>query len=212
MANTIDKELLRQVENHESRNHCGRVAQMAADYTLESERLLGLLLKLDFAESHIVTCDPWKRNCGGVPRGSFVLFRIDPRAVNLEDRQFCDRLIIARITDAIPTPVEGNVQQTLFQIHKLQAQLDPLTNKDLQWGALKASIVGTYYDDPDEQIAFGNDVDSFFSAFAYVAYLCLRATLAYGASTAFAKIRRLAHQTLLDGRRKRCICRQGQVR
>jgi len=97
----------------------GLIAQIATRYTLDSDRLLGLLLKLDFAESHIATCDPWKRKCGGVPRGSFVLFRIDPRAVDPEDRPFCDRLMIARINDAVPTPLEGNVQQTLFQVHKL---------------------------------------------------------------------------------------------
>ena len=148
----------------------GPISAMAEKYNLDSDRLLGLLLKLDFAESHIVTCDPWKRKCGGVPRGAFVLFRIDPRAVDAEDRIFSNRLIIARVTDAVPTPIEGNVQQTLFQIHKLQAQLDPLTNKDLQWGALKASVVGTYYDEGGK-IAFGNDVDTFFSAFAYVAFV-----------------------------------------
>ncbi len=147
----------------------GPVAKAAQKYRIESDRLLGLLLKLDFAESHLVTCDAWKRKCGGVPRGSFVLFRIDPRAVNPEDQRFCDRLILARITDAVPTPVETNVQQTLFQVHKLQAQLDPLTHQDLQWGALKASIVGTYYDDGGK-IGFGNDVDTFFSPFTYVAY------------------------------------------
>ena len=81
----------------------------------------------------------------------------------------------ARVTNSAPTPVEANVQQTLFQIHRLQAQLDPLTHSDLQWGALKASIVGTYFDvrdgkDDQLRIGFGNDVDTFFSPFAYVAY------------------------------------------
>lgn len=147
----------------------GPIAEIADRYNLDSTRLLGLLLKLDFAESHILTCDAWKRQCGGVPRGSFVLFRIDPRAVNVADAAYSRRLILARVTDAAPTPVETNVQQTLFQVHKLQAQLDPLTHQDLQWGALKATIVGTYYDDGSE-IAFGNDVDTFFSPFAYVAY------------------------------------------
>lgn len=147
----------------------GPVSAIANKYRLDSERLLGLLLKLDFAESHLVTCDAWKRNCAGVPRGSFLLFRIDPSAVSQEDRHFCDRLVLAWTTDAVPTPVETNVQQTLFQAHKLQTQLDPLTNQDLQWGALKASVVGTYYDDGDN-IGFGNDVDTFFSPFVYVAY------------------------------------------
>lgn len=164
----VSAELARQARESEV-HPSGPVAKIAHRYTIESDRLLGLLLKLDFAESHLVTCDAWKRKCGGVPRGSFVLFRIDPRAVSIEDRHFCGRLVLARITDAAPTPVETNVQQTLFQAHKLQAQLDPLTSYDLQWGALKASVVGTYYDD-DGHIGFGNDVDTFFSPFAYVAY------------------------------------------
>lgn len=147
----------------------GPIARIARTYNIDSPRLLGLLLKLDFAECHLVTCDAWKRNCGGLPRGSFLLFRIDPRAVSPADQHYCDRLLLARVTDAAPTPVETNVQQTLFQAHKLQAQLDPLTNQDLAWSALKASVVGTYYD-TDQGIAFGNDVDTFFSPFAYVVY------------------------------------------
>lgn len=173
MDNVIEEELERQVANDNDTSH-GIVSGIAQDYSLDSNRLLGLLLKLDFEESHFVTCDAWKRNCGGVPRGSFIIFRVDPRAVSPEDQDFCHRLILARVTNSAPTPVESNVQQTLFQVHKLQAQLDPLTHQDLQWGALKASVVGTFYDKYTEngvEIGFGNDVDSFFSPFAYIAYM-----------------------------------------
>ena len=174
MNSSIEQELNRQDNSINAEQPCGPVGEIAQQYDLESDRLLGLLLKLDFEESHFVTCDAWKRKCGGVPRGSFVLFRIDPRSVDPNDRDFCNRLILARVTNSAPTPVEANVQQTLFQIHKLQAQLDPLTNLDLQWGALKASIIGTFYDeekDDELHIGFGNDVDTFFSPFAYVAYM-----------------------------------------
>lgn len=173
MNNVILEELERQEESDQE-DVVGPVSGMAQKYKLDSERLLGLLLKLDFQDSHFVTCDAWKRKCGGVPRGSFILFRIDPRAVAPEDKEFCNRLTLARVTNSAPTPVESNVQQTLFQVHKLQAQLDPLTHQDLQWGALKASIVGTFYDVRSKdglEIGFGNDVDTFFSPFAYVAYM-----------------------------------------
>ncbi|MXZ08816.1 MAG: hypothetical protein F4Y79_05160 [Gemmatimonadetes bacterium] len=172
--NEIVQELVRQDESYRVEQPYGPVGKIAQEYNLDSDRLLGLLLKLDFEESHFVTCDPWKRNCGGVPRGSFVLFRIDPRSVDPEDQDFCNRLTLARVTNSAPTPVEANDQQTLFQVHKLQAQLDPLTHSDLQWGALKASIIGTFYDEKIEDefhIGFGNDVDTFFSPFAYVAYM-----------------------------------------
>lgn len=173
MNNTIVEELQRQTSVADD-NPNGIICRIAQDYTLESDRLLGLLLKLDFEESHFVTCDAWKRNCSGVPRGSFIIFRVDPRAVSPEDQDFCNRLILARVTNSAPTPVESNVQQTLFQVHKLQAQLDPLTHQDLQWGALKSTVVGTFYDyldDHGQHIGFGNDVDSFFSPFAYIAYM-----------------------------------------
>jgi hypothetical protein len=173
--NAITSELERQVQDQPETGG-GPIARMSQPYQLDSDRLLGLVLKLDFEESLFVTCDPWKRKCGGVPRGSFILFHMDPRAVDPEDRGSCARLVLARVTNAAPTPVESNVQQTLFQVHKLQAQLDPLTHKDLQWSALRASIVGTFFDeqpDPNEpaHIGFGNDVDTFFSPFAYVAYM-----------------------------------------
>lgn len=116
---------------------------MAKKYVLSADTLLGFVLKVDFNETHFITCDAWKRKCGGVPRGSFILFRIDPRSVDPEDAVFTERLILARIQDSAPTPVESNIQQTLFQVHKLQAQPDPITAKEFQWGALKASIVGT---------------------------------------------------------------------
>ena len=173
MADKISIELDNQARETEPSAN-GPVGQMAQNYKLDSKRLLGLLLKLDFEESHFVTCDSWKRNCGGVPRGSFILFRVDPRSVDSADVNISERLILARVTNAAPTPVESNVQQTLFQVHKLQAQLDPLTHQDLQWGALKASIIGTFFDyeeNGEYKIGFGNDVDSFFSPFTYAAYM-----------------------------------------
>jgi hypothetical protein len=68
----------------------GPVAAVARQYAVASPRLLGLLLKLDYAEMHIATCDPWKRKCGGVPRNSFVIVKVAPAHVSVEDRHFCD--------------------------------------------------------------------------------------------------------------------------
>lgn len=174
MKTAIQAELDRQTVEAAG-SPAGPVSRIASEYVFStSERLLGLVLKLDFAESNFVTCDPWKRRCGGVPRGSFVLFKVDPAAVGSESAEFCTRLILARVKDSAPTPVESNVQQTLFQMHKLQASPDPITQKDFQWGALSASIVGTFFDERDgdqDRIGFGNDVDTFLSPFSYVVYM-----------------------------------------
>lgn len=148
----------------------GEVARIARAYDDQSDRLLGFVLNLNYNEIRIVTCDPWKRKCGGVPRNSFVIVKISPKQVDKSDYIFCDRIILARITDSVPTPVESDLQGTIYQIHKVQAILDPVTQKELQWSALKANIVGTYFDS-GEGLSFGNDVDTFFAPHAYEVYV-----------------------------------------
>lgn len=148
----------------------GAIAAMAARYDINSPRLLGFLLTLSYDEMRIVTCDPWKRKCGGVPRNSFVIVKVNPNAAGPNGAALATRLILARVTESVPTPVEADIQSTIFQVHKVQAILDPLTNKELQWGALRASILGTYYDD-GHKIDFGNDVDTFLAAHSYEVYV-----------------------------------------
>lgn len=137
--------------------------------------LLGFVLNLSYEEVTIVTCDPWKRQCGGVPRNSLVIVRLSPDLVSSEEIDVCDRLIMVRITESVPTPVDSDVQQTIFQIHKAQAAIDPITNKEFQWSALKGTIVGTYYDKSnavtDDDIGFGLDVDTFFAPHYYEVYV-----------------------------------------
>jgi Helicase HerA, central domain len=140
------------------------------------KRLLGFLLNLSYEDVTIVTCDPWKRACGGVPRNSFVFVRLSPEKVSGEEAPFCDRIIMVRITESVPTPVASEIQQTIFQIHKAQANVDPITNKEFQWSALKGKIVGTYYDKTDDgsqttTIGFGLDVDTFFAPHCYEVYV-----------------------------------------
>lgn len=136
--------------------------------------LLGFVLNLSYEDVTIVTCDPWKRQCGGVPRNSLVIVRLSPNLVSAGEQNSCDRLIMVRITESVPTPVDNDVQQTIFQIHKAQAAVDPITNKEFQWSALKGKIVGTYYDkgdDSNRQIGFGLDVETFYAPHYYEVYV-----------------------------------------
>jgi hypothetical protein len=98
------------------------------------------------------------------------LIKLGAGLVNPEDQAYCRRLILARVTESTPTPVEREIQGTVFQIHKMQPIVDPITKQELQWSALKASILGAFYDD-EGKIVFGNNVDTFFYPLAYEVYL-----------------------------------------
>ena len=170
-----------QASGQDAPDRAGPVARIARQYLSDNtetapylpDRLLGFLLNLSYEDVTIVTCDPWKRNCGGIPRNSFVLIKLAPEKVSREERAACDRIIMARITESVPTPVASEIQQTIFQIHKSQAIIDPITNKEFQWSALKGKVVGTFYDvnQPDgDKIGFGLDVDTFFAPHCYEVY------------------------------------------
>lgn len=148
----------------------GQIAAMATRYEAQtSKRLLGFLLEMGYDEMRLVTCDAWKRNCGGVPRNSFVIVKLNEKAAGVTPGSVQRAVILARISETATTPVANDIQSTIFQIHKVQAQVDPLTDAELQWGALKATILGTYYD-VDGKIGFGNDVDNFMSPHFYEVY------------------------------------------
>ncbi len=180
VKNPVEQDIERDRAEHRAVQEVGPVARIARKYDASSDgetgrRLLGFLLSLNYDELSIVTCDPWKRACGGVPRNSFVMIKLGEAAVGGEDRTFLDRVILARVTDSVPTPVERDIQGAVFQLHKVQAIPDPVTAKELQWSALKASVIGTYYDAKDGEgkrvAAFGNDVDTFFAPHAYAVFV-----------------------------------------
>lgn len=150
----------------------GPIGRLAGSLDPDAHNLLGFVLDMSYDEATVVTCDAWKRKCGGVPKNSFVLIRLNPAAARLaSNEQPRPAVILARVVQAVATPVSQEVQQTIFTIHKVQAVLDPYTNADLQWGALQVGILGTYYDDAAGEIAFGNDIDSYMSPHFYEVYV-----------------------------------------
>lgn len=180
VRNPVEQNIERERAERRASRETGPLARIARKYDASSDgepgkRLLGFLLSLNYDELSIVTCDPWKRACGGVPRNSFVMIKLSDAAVGEADRAFLDRVMLARVTDSVPTPVERDIQGAMFQLHKVQAIPDPVTAKELQWSALKASVVGTYYDADDGNgghvAAFGNDVDTFFAPHAYAVFV-----------------------------------------
>ena len=150
----------------------GPIGKLVISCRATANNLLGFVLAMSYDEATIVTCDAWKRKCGGVPKNSFVIIRLNPLVAKMSTEETPrPALILARIIEPVATPLTVEQQQTIFTIHKVQAVVDPYTNSELQWGALKAAILGTYYDDDESQITFGNDINSYMSPHFYEVYV-----------------------------------------
>jgi hypothetical protein len=98
----------------------GPIGKLVMSCNATANNLLGFVLDMSYDEVTIVTCDAWKRKCGGVPKNSFVIIRLNPLVARLapEERPR-PALILARILEPVATPLTTEVQQTIFTIHKV---------------------------------------------------------------------------------------------
>ena len=85
-------------------------------------------------------------------------------------------LILARVLEPAATPLAQDVARTYFEMRKSHApEIDVFTRGELQWGAMKVAILGTFYDHPDPDreppIVFGGDIQNFLSPHLYSVHM-----------------------------------------
>ena len=137
-------------------------------------RFVGYVLELGYDTATIITSDPYKVAVGGIPRGSFLI--LAPHNLSGLPPHFT----LLRVMETAPTPLSGQVQQTYFELHKKSMpELDIWTQSELQWGALRCSVLGMFYPNKENntQIAFSGDVNTVVSAHRYRVYAPDRALL-----------------------------------
>lgn len=130
-------------------------------------RFVGYVLEIGYETSTIITSDPYKIAVGGIPRNSLLI--MSPENHNKLPPHFT----LLRVLETAPTPLSKEVQQTYFELQKKSMpELDVFTQSELQWGALKTSVLGMFYPHPEniDQIEFSGDVNNFVSAHKYRVY------------------------------------------
>lgn len=130
-------------------------------------RFVGYVLDLGFDDATIITSDAFKKEVGGVPRGSFLILAPDDMS------NIPPHFSLLRVTATAPTPLSRDVQQTYFELHKKSMpELDIWTKGELQWGALATKVLGMFYCDPADanKLRFSGDVNNVVSAHRYKVY------------------------------------------
>lgn len=132
-------------------------------------RLVGYALEMGYDSVTIITSDPYKIAVGGIPRNSLLIM------VPSNHEELPPHFTLLRVLDAAPTPLSHEVQQTYFELQKKSMpELDVFTQSELQWGALKTSVLGMFYPCPDKgsfnDVEFSGDVNNYVSAHKYTIY------------------------------------------
>jgi hypothetical protein len=142
-----------------------KMIEQAKNY--EEMRFVGYALDIGYEVVTIITSDPFKMAVGGVPRNSLLIMVPS----NLDSLPI--HFTLLRVLESAPTPLSSEVQQTYFELQKKSMpELDIFTQSELQWGALKTSVLGMFYPHPQnaDTIEFSGDLNNFVSAHKYRVY------------------------------------------
>jgi len=151
---------------------------------LQDANLVGGIYTMGFDSALVLTNDLWKAQAGGVPQHCFLLATamVPDQAPEPEDEE----VILLRVTGPAALPSEAELVQVRAEAMREMvvargraaasspaAIIDVLTRNEIQFSALSAKILGTFYDadvNGTPLLSFGSDVETFYSASRYKVY------------------------------------------
>jgi len=152
---------------------------------LKHARLVGGVYTMGFENCLVLTNDLWKHEAGGIPQHCFLLATaMDPGTAPevVEDEE----VVLLRVVG--PAPLPDETELVAVRVEAMRdivtaggteasaapgAILDVLTRNEIQFSALSAKILGTFYESEVGDrplLRFGSDIETFYSASRYKVY------------------------------------------
>jgi hypothetical protein len=135
---------------------------------------VGYVYSMNFTEACVLTNDKWKEDVSGIPHNSFlVAAAFDPEKMS-EAHDFDREVVLLRVLGPAPLPSDGDLLRTRIEHNQRRTAnevfnqdihdgLDPITHAELQYGALKCRILGTFYVEGGE-LRLGSDLENYVSS------------------------------------------------
>ncbi len=163
---------------------------------LREATLIGGIYTMGYSECLVLTNDLWKKQAGGVPQHCFLLATaMTPGSVPDPDDE---EIILLRVAGPAALPAESELVHVRAEAMREMvvargeeeaasspAILDVLTRNEIQFSALKAKILGTFFEteiNGSPLLTFGSDVETFYSSSKYKVYKPFGASLSIIAS------------------------------
>lgn len=135
---------------------------------------IGYVYSMNFTEACVLTNDAWKERVSGIPHNGFlVAAAFDPEKMS-EAHEFDREVVLLRVLgpaslpsdgDLLRTRIEHNQRRTADEVFNqdIHDGLDPITHAELQYGALRCRILGTFYI-KDGELRLGSDLENYVSS------------------------------------------------
>jgi len=134
---------------------------------LQTGTFIGRPFHLDYASASILVADAWKQKAAGVPHGSFLL-------AYYENEDEVAETLLLRVLRPAKLPTDADAISAMVEYYKDNLktagkgnQLDTFTKYEFSFSGLECRILGTFYREHGV-LAFGADVENFYSAHNYV--------------------------------------------
>ena len=129
---------------------------------------------IDYGKLHVLVNDKHKQDVGGIPEGCFLLCSYDREKSPTE-------VVLVRVLGPTKLPTDQDVIAAMVDYYKesaptasVDSPLDSFTRYEFQFSGLECRVLGTFYKvvgGPNEgKVAFGSDVENFYSANNYSVY------------------------------------------
>jgi hypothetical protein len=152
---------------------------------LEDTALIGGIYTMGFEDCSVLTNDLWKRNAGGIPQHCFLVATAMQPGQAPEEAED-EEVILLRVVGPAPLPAEAELVSVRAEAMREivtsdgieasstpSAILDVLTRNEIQFSAVRAKILGTFYEtevNGRPLLTFGSDIETFYSASRYKVY------------------------------------------
>jgi hypothetical protein len=135
---------------------------------------IGYVYSMNFTEACVLTNDAWKERVAGIPHNCFlVAAAFDPETMS-KVHNFDREVVLLRVlgpallpsdNDLLRTRIEHNQRRIADEVFNqdIHDGLDPITHAELQYGALKCRILGTFYIEHSE-LRLGSDLENYMSS------------------------------------------------
>lgn len=138
------------------------------------ENHVGYVYTMNFSEALVLTNDAWKERVAGIPHNSFLIAAAFNPERFAESHIFDQELVLLRVigpaalpfdADLLKTRIEHNQRRTTQEVFTSDVNdgLDPITHDELQYGALKCRILGTFYI-LEGSLRLGSDIENYVSS------------------------------------------------
>jgi hypothetical protein len=124
----------------------------------------------DYSTVNVLIADARKKSIGGIPQGTFLLAFYD----NEENEK---EAVLLRALKPTKLPTDQEVIQSMIEYYKDNlkvsgdsSQLDEYTRYEFSFSGLECRVLGTFYQNRNENLVFGADLENFYSAHNYSVY------------------------------------------